>query len=112
MARDRDAAGSNFPRGTSAGVDDQLNSAGNKIMSMLQQASGIIESRARGAAENAQRLSQQLSAAQNRIEGLEAEIKRYQDRIDSAEQWLHRIYTEIETRFPASHTGAMPPGRH
>jgi hypothetical protein len=43
---------------------------------------------------------------------LEAEIKYYQDRADRAEQWLHRIYLEIEARFPASHTGAMPSGRH
>ena len=103
MARDRDAEGSNVPRGTTPpGVDDQLNAAGSKIMSMLQQASSLTESRTRSASENAERLSQQLSAARSRIGDLEAEIKYYQDRADRAEQWLHRIHTEIEARFPAS----------
>jgi hypothetical protein len=46
------------------------------------------------------------------LDTLEAEIKYYQDRVDRAEQWLHRIYTEIEARFPASHTGATLLGRH
>jgi septal ring factor EnvC (AmiA/AmiB activator) len=94
------------------GVDDQLNAAGNKIMSMLQQASNLTESRTRSAGENAQRLSQQLGAAKSRIEDLEAEIKYYQDRVDRAEQWLHRIYTEIEARFPASEADAAASGRH
>jgi chromosome segregation ATPase len=81
-------------------------------MSMLQQASSLAETRTRGATEDAQRLSQQLGATRSRIEELEAEIKYYQDRADRAEQWLHRIYMGIEARFPASHTGAMPSGRH
>jgi hypothetical protein len=113
MARDRDAEGSNVFRATSPpGVDDQLNAAGSKIMSMLQEASSLTESRTRSASENAECLSQQLSAARSRIGDLEAEIKYYQDRVDRAAQWLHRIYTEIEARFPASHTGATPLGRH
>jgi chromosome segregation ATPase len=113
MARDRDAESSMSREGTSpSGDDDQLNAAGGKIMSMLQQASSLAETRTRGATEDAQRLSQQLGATRSRIEELEAEIKYYQDRADRAEQWLHRIYLEIEARFPASHIGAMPSGRH
>jgi chromosome segregation ATPase len=113
MARDRDAEGSNVLRGTTPpGVDDQLNAAGSKIMSMLQEASSLTDSRTRNASENAERLSQQLSVARSRIGDLEAEIKYYQDRIDRAEQWLHRIYTEIEARFPASHADVAPSGRH
>ena len=62
MARDRDAEGSMSPEGTSPpGIDDQLNAAGHKIMSMLQHASSLTESRTRGATENAERLSQQLN---------------------------------------------------
>ena len=30
---------------------------------------------------------------------LEAEIGVYQEKADRAEQWLHRVYTEIEDRF-------------
>jgi uncharacterized protein YlxW (UPF0749 family) len=110
MARDRDAEGSMSPEGTSPpGIDDQLNAAGHKIMSMLQHASSLTESRTRGATENTERLSQQLNAARNRIEDLEAEVKYYQDRVDRAEQWLHRIYTEIEARFSASRALAQCP---
>jgi hypothetical protein len=30
---------------------------------------------------------------------LEAEVASYRERADRAEQWLHRVYTEIEDRF-------------
>ena len=30
---------------------------------------------------------------------LEAEVGMYQEKADRAEQWLHRVYTEIEDRF-------------
>jgi len=92
MANDWDAG--------SLHADDQLNAAGNKIMNLLQEASGVAESKTRRAAEHAHRLSHQLQAAESRIEDLEAEVKHYQERADRAERWLHRIYTEIEARFP------------
>ena len=69
-------------------------------MNMLQQAAGLVESRSHGASDSAQVLSRQLSAAQSRIESLEADLRHYQDRVDRAEQWLHRIYSEIEAKFP------------
>ena len=34
-----------------------------------------------------------------RIAELEAEGQSYQDRAERAEQWLHRVYSEIEDRF-------------
>lgn len=46
-----------------------------------------------------QKLSHQLRAAENRIADLEAEVAAYQERADRAEQWLHRVYTEIEINF-------------
>jgi hypothetical protein len=30
---------------------------------------------------------------------LEAEVTAYRDRAERAEQWLHRVYLEIEDRF-------------
>ena len=81
-------------------ADDQLNAAGNKIMNILQHAAGIAESKTRSATEHAQSLSRQLQAAESRIEDLEAEVRYYQERVERAENWLHRIYTEIEARFP------------
>jgi hypothetical protein len=46
-----------------------------------------------------QKLSHQLRAAENRVAELEAEVAAYQERAERAEQWLHRVYTEIEDRF-------------
>jgi len=47
----------------------------------------------------AQQLSHQLRAAQQRISELEAEVVAYQNQAERAEQWLHKVYTEIEDRF-------------
>jgi predicted nucleic acid-binding Zn-ribbon protein len=51
------------------------------------------------APDRAQRLAHQLRAAEARIAELEAERQAYQQRIERAEQWLVRIYTEIEDRL-------------
>ena len=45
------------------------------------------------------KFSHQLRAAEDRIAELEAEVGMYQEKADRAEQWLHRVYTEIEDRF-------------
>jgi hypothetical protein len=47
----------------------------------------------------AQKFSHQLRAAEDRIAELEAEVGMYQEKADRAEQWLHRVYTEIEDRL-------------
>jgi hypothetical protein len=93
-------------------ADDQLNAAGNKIMKLLHEAAGLAESKTRGAMEHAGHLSEQLRAAESRIGDLEAEVKHYRERVDRAEQWLHRIYTEIEARFPTARAFEDSPGRH
>jgi DNA repair ATPase RecN len=81
-------------------ADDQLNAAGNKIVNLLQQAASISESKTRDATDHAERLSRQLQAAESRIGDLEAEVRYYQERANRAEEWLHRIYSETEARFP------------
>jgi hypothetical protein len=40
-----------------------------------------------------------LRAAQQRISELEVEVVAYQNQAERAEQWLHKVYTEIEDRF-------------
>jgi len=47
----------------------------------------------------AQTLSHQLRAAEDRIGELEAEVQLYQEKAERAEQWLHKIFTEIEERL-------------
>ena len=47
----------------------------------------------------AQKLSHQFRAAEDRIAELEAEIGIYREKAERAEQWLHKVYTEIEERL-------------
>jgi molecular chaperone GrpE (heat shock protein) len=51
------------------------------------------------AVDTTQRLSHQLRAAEDRIAELEAEVEEYRQRAERAEQWLDKVYTEIEDRF-------------
>ena len=51
------------------------------------------------ALDMAQKLSHQLRAAEQRITDLQAEVERHRDRAERAEQWLHKVYSEIEDRF-------------
>jgi DNA repair exonuclease SbcCD ATPase subunit len=89
-----------FVRGTKSTINgDQLDKAGHTILQLVQRAAGIAEDNSRQALEMAQSLSHQLRAAEDRIAELEAEITAYQERPDRAEEWLHRVYTEIEDRF-------------
>jgi len=60
---------------------------------------GVAEESSRHALDMAQKLSHQLRAAERRIAELEAEIAAYRNRAERAEQWLHKVYTEIEDRF-------------
>jgi hypothetical protein len=78
---------------------DQLDKAGQTILKLLHKAAGVAEQNSRHALDMAQKLSQQLRAAEDRIADLETELTVYQERADRAEQWLHRVYTEIEDRF-------------
>jgi hypothetical protein len=78
---------------------DQLDKAGQTILSLLHKAAGMAEANSKHALDMAQKLSHQLRAAEDRIAELEAEVGIYQDKADRAEQWLHKVYTEIEERF-------------
>ena len=89
------------PAARSAAPDsaDQLDKAGQTILGLLHKAAGLAEANSQHALEMAQKLSHHLRAAEARINELEAEIGIYQEKADRAEQWLHRVYTEIEDRF-------------
>ena len=84
---------------------DQLDKAGQTILQLLHRAAGVAEENSRYALDTAQKLSQQLGAAEDRIAELEAEVTAYRDRAERAEQWLHRVYTEIEDRFLRQNDG-------
>ena len=78
---------------------DQLDNAGHTILRLLHKAAGVAEANSQHALEMAQKLSHQLRAAEDRIAELQAEVGIYQDKAERAEQWLHKVYTEIEDRF-------------
>jgi hypothetical protein len=85
---------------TSAPDDiDQLDKAGQTILQLVQKAADASEQNSRHALDMAQKLSHQLRASEDRIAELEADVTVYRERAERAEQWLHRVYTEIEDRF-------------
>jgi len=81
------------------GGADQLDKAGQSILHLLHRAAGVAEENSRHALDMAQKLSHQLRAAEDRIAELETEVTAYQHQAERAEQWLHKVYTEIEDRF-------------
>jgi len=91
---------------------DQLDSAGQTILQLLNKAANVAEQNSKHAIDMAQQLSHQLRAAQQRISELEAEVTAYQNQAERAEQWLHKVYTEIEDRFlRQERTGALRQSR-
>ena len=87
------------PKNAASNDADQLDRAGQTILQLLHKAAGVAEENSRHALDMAQKLSHQLRAAEDRVAQLEAEVQLYQDKADRAEQWLHKVYTEIEDRF-------------
>jgi molecular chaperone GrpE (heat shock protein) len=79
--------------------NDQLDKAGQTILQLLSKAADVAEQNSRHAIDTAQRLSHQLRAAEDRIAELEAEVEAYRRQAERAEEWLHKVYTEIEHRF-------------
>ena len=73
--------------------------AGQSILKLLHKAAGAAEQNSQHALDMAQKLSHQLTAAEQRVADLEAEVEKHRDRAERAEQWLHKVYTEIEDRF-------------
>ncbi len=91
-----------FARSAKGERDDnstQLDKAGQTILHLLNKAADVAEQNSRHAIDTAQRLAHQLRAAEDRIAELEAEVEAYRVQAERAEQWLHKVYTEIEDRF-------------
>ena len=99
-----------FARSAQGARDDntQLDRAGQTILQLLNKAADVAEQNSRHAIDTAQRLSHQLRAAEDRIAELEAEVEAYRQQAERAEQWLHKVYTEIEDRFLDRDKNARP----
>jgi hypothetical protein len=78
---------------------NQLNQAGQSILRLLDSAASVAEENSQRTLNVAQKFAYHLDAAEDRIAELEAEAAIYQQRAERAEQWLHRIHTEIKDRF-------------
>ena len=98
-------------RGAAPNEGEQVDKTGQSILELLHQAAGIAEANSARALDTAQKLSYQLRAAEDRIAELEAEVAAHQERADRAEQWLHKVYTEIEDRFLGRDENARRRGR-
>ena len=88
-----------FAPASTPGNAEQLDRAGQTILQLLNRAASVAEENSRNAIEMAQALSHKLRAAEGRIAELEAQAAAYQGQAERAEQWLHRVYTEIQERF-------------
>jgi CRP-like cAMP-binding protein len=71
----------------------------NSLIRPLASLRKVAEENSRNAIELAQGFSHKLRAAEGRIAELEAQAAAYQEQAERAEQWLHRVYKEIEDRF-------------
>src|ERR1700730_640053 len=96
------------------GAPTELDAAGQAILKLLHKAAGVAEANSRHALDTAQKLSRQLREAENRITELEAQNRLYREKAEHAEQWLHKISTEIEERLirqPEEERRTMSPRR-
>jgi septal ring factor EnvC (AmiA/AmiB activator) len=88
------------PKARNAGTEaDQLDRAGHVILELISRAANTTEADLRAAREAAEKLADQLKAANNQINELTASLRYYQDRTERAEKWLYQISSEIEQRF-------------
>jgi hypothetical protein len=78
---------------------DPMDSAGQAIMGLIQEAATTAKDNCGRALSVAHGLSIQLRAAEDRINELETELRYFQERTLTAENWLQRISREIENRF-------------
>ena len=86
---------SDFEFASQFAASNEIDQAGKDILKLLDKAAADR----RHALETAQRLSDQLQNAENRIAELEAEVQLYKAKMDRAKQWLHNIFSAIEERL-------------
>jgi hypothetical protein len=84
---------------TPTDVGDPVESAGQTILGLLNQAAEAANANTKHALDVAHKLSRQLRAAEERIADLEADLKHYRERAEHAEKWLNFISSEIQQKF-------------
>jgi hypothetical protein len=82
-------------------ADDQVDKSGQAIIGLLDQAARAAKEDCDRAFELAHKLSIQLREAEDRATQLQSQVEHFQDRALKAENWMLRIYKEIEDKFLA-----------
>ena len=85
--------------------DDPIDQAGDAILELVNYVADTSEADLQEARKVAEKLADQLRAANNQINELNASLRYYQDRTDRAEKWLYQISSEIEQRFFGANDG-------
>jgi hypothetical protein len=80
-------------------VGEKPHSLGQSILSLLRTASDRLEGETQQSLSSAHQLSQELHAAKDRIERLEAEVQLYREKAERAQSWLEKIASEVEDRL-------------
>ena len=75
---------------------DIVDRAGNAILEFVKHGGETIETELQEAREAAEYLADQLRAANDQINDLQAAVRGHQARADRAEEWLRQISSEIE----------------
>jgi len=78
---------------------DPLDRSGESIIALLEKAARSADDDCRRAMDLAHKLSIQLRAAEDRANQLQAHVEYFQDRAERAENWMARVYKEIEEKF-------------
>ena len=78
---------------------DVLDRAGNALLGLVNRAAHTAEADLQAAREVAEKLADQLRAAQSQINELEASVRYYRDRTEHAEKWLNQISSTIQQKF-------------
>jgi chromosome segregation ATPase len=87
---------------------DPLEESGQAILNLLREASNSANTTYDQAMETAQRLSEQVRAAEDRVQLLESELRQFADRAARAETWLARIHSQVEQEFFGPNAGGRP----
>ena len=78
---------------------DPAEESGKAIIGLLKEAADTARTTCLQAISKAEKVSNQLRAAEDRIKELESELRHYHDRATRAEKWLARVHHEIEEKF-------------
>ena len=86
-------------KGNVRGDGDPVDETGKAIVTLVKEAADTARATCLQAVNAAQKASNQLRAAEDRIKELELEVRQLSDRATRAETWLARIHHEMEEKF-------------